>query len=243
MDTYFLFLDESSPNTNWRYFCYGGCAIEESAYIKHVIPYIENLKVQLFGNTSVILHEVDIRNNKPPFSCMSSPSTRSTFWQGIQDLFAQPYITVFGSPIQVDEHNRLYGSPHATGVDFITLHIILENFVHYLERVNGRGNVYIESRNPTADRRLQHHFYTLLANGTLFITKDSLQKHLGTINFLLKTDNNIGLQLADFVPNPLIRDCSPTLNQKNPNIMSSIKSNTYDGLVSLPQRFGVKVIP
>ena len=81
----------------------------------------------------------------------------------------------------------------------------------------------------------------LKATGTLFFTKESLQNKLSTINFAIKSENNIGLQLADFIPNPLAREAL-SMKQKPFSILPEIKLNLYDGGLAMPYRFGFKII-
>lgn len=107
---------------------------------------------------------------------------------------------------------------------FISLHLILENFVNFLQRNDGKGNIIIESRNPTQD--------------------EQLQKHLGTVSFPVKQENIIGLQIADLIPNPLNRDLSE-MPQKQDGLLELIKQKAYHGDDTIQQekRFGIKVIP
>ena len=64
MKEYYLFLDESKPNTNFRNFTLGGVVIEENIYENNIRPEIVKLKKECFGNESVILHEIEIRNKR-----------------------------------------------------------------------------------------------------------------------------------------------------------------------------------
>ena len=54
-----------------------------------------------------------------------------------------------------------------------------------------------------------------------------------------KTDLNVGLQIADFIPNTL-KKYIHSLPQKKPSIENSIMSKLYDGGISEPNEFGVK---
>lgn len=114
----------------------------------------------------------------------------------------------------------------------------MENFTHFLERNAGKGSIFVESRNLKEDERLQNHYYTLKATGTLFLDKNAMQKRLATISFPLKTDNNIGLQLADFIPNPVAR-YTGGLKQKTPTLYPFIINKLYDGGIGMPNRFGL----
>ena len=124
---------------------------------------------------------------------------------------------------------------------FIALQIILENFVHFLNNTNSMGAVYIESRGLVEDQLLEDHYNTIKTNGTLFIDKSEFKKRLKTISFPMKADNNIGIQIADFVPNPIARHLS-NLEQRKYNLFSEINTRLYDGNVNLVNRFGLKKV-
>jgi len=57
----------------------------------------------------------------------------------------------------------------------------------------------------------------------------------------MKDDNNIGLQIADFIPNPVSREFSG-IKQKSTNLFTEIKNAAYDGNESLSDRFGFKKV-
>ena len=219
----------------------GGCVIEKQHYINEIIPHIIDLKCSVFGTSDIILHETEIRAAINQYSNMRVKEKRELFWDGMKKLFNDFEITVFGSVVNPCACNKVYNSQYLNDEYFIALQIILENYSHFLEKKNGNGNIYIESRNPTEDTRLARHYYELMNSGTLFLRKDSLQKHLGTISFPLKSDNNIGLQIADFVPN-IMKKQSRSIKQRKPSISNDIFSNLYDGCVNDTNRFGLKII-
>lgn len=76
----------------------------------------------------------------------------------------------------------------------------------------------------------------------LFLHRNALQKHVTTISFPLKQDNNIGLQIADFIPN-VLKKYAHNLRQRTPSIKESIVKSLYDGGVNNERRFGLKIIP
>jgi len=244
MDIYYLYLDETKANTHFPYFCLGGCIINDNIYENTIVPEINKIKRKIFGSDEVILHEIDIRKAElEPYRIMRNRQKRQEFWQRINDLFSQPNLfNTIGVAVNPSEVDSLYNNNLTNSEYFIALQIILENFTHFLEKKNGQGSIFIESRNPTEDQRMSNHFHALKANGTLFLDKNSLQRRLGTISFPVKADNNIGLQLADFIPNPIARHHAGK-RQKLPNLFDHIQNKYYDGNVGMPSRFGLKKIP
>ena len=243
MSKYFLFLDESNVAPNLKNFCLAGCIIEENTYINFIIPHLNALKNNVFGNTEVILHESEIRIAKEePYKIMRNPDKRNIFWRDLENSFKMNDFKTIAVAINLNNYKDIYNSKSSNNEYFVALQIILENFVHFLEHNDGQGIIYIEQRNPTEAMALKSHYHTIVANGTLFISKETFQKRILNINFLIKQDNNLGLQLADFIPNSVNRYCSGE-KQKTPTIFELIDSKFYDGYVNMKNRFGLKILP
>lgn len=243
MNNYYLFLDESKPFGNLKYLCLAGCIIEQSIYTQKIIPAVNNLKIKVFNNTDIILHEIDIRDAKKdtPYEVLKDKDKWSLLWNELTKVFTDNEFWTIGVCINRNEYQKIYKNTYANNEYFICLQIILENFVHFLEHKNSRGIIYIESENSTEDTRLTSHYHTIVANGTLFISKLAFQRRLTTINFAIKQENNIGLQIADFIPNPLNRKYSGS-NEKKPSLLQIIETKLYDGEIGLCQKFGCKII-
>lgn len=103
------------------------------------------------------------------------------------------------------------------------------------------GCVYFESRDMQSDFELYEHYEMIKENGTLFLSANLMKKYLRCISFPLKLDNNIGLQLADFVLNPVARDFQNE-PQRSLNIFTEIKNKSYNGNIDRNDRFGLKKV-
>lgn len=244
MKKYYLFLDESKSNgSNIKHLCLGGVIIEEDIYKKNIIKEINAIKNSLFGNTEIILHESEIRDAKNDYSEMRKPEKRNLLWSELNRVFTSGKITTIGAAIDVEKYRSIYEARYLNDEYFIVLQIVLENFVHFLQKNNAIGSVYIESRNHKEDKDIRNIYYKIMANGTLYLNANSFQdKLLNNLNFVIKEDNNIGVQLADFIPGTLNRLCNG-LNPKKPSILTAIESNLYSGNCNLSERFGFKVMP
>lgn len=254
MANYFLFLDELKNNKIFEYFCMGGCFIEETYYRSYIVKEMNKLKSDIFGNTSVILHESEIRKYNNSFKKLKTDSEKEkNFWNGLGELFEKSEIHTLCAGIDMTNLPKYY--PTKTEKDseyFISLQINLENFVHFLIENNSTGCVYFESRDMQSDYELYRHYNMIKENGTLFLNSELMQKHLTCISFPLKIDNNIGLQLADFVPNPVARHFqkekaaefkeSPSCDQRELNIFQQISKKAYNGNIDRYDRFGLKKI-
>lgn len=243
MNHYNLYLDESAPTGNIKFFCLGGCIIEENIYKKDITNYTNKLKNTIFGDTNVVLHEYEIREAKyESYKVLKDIGKRNTFWKMMRNIFEKNEFYTICAAVYCKEYKRIYDSNYLNNEYFVALQVILENFAYFLEKHDAQGMVYVESRNPKDSEKLKSHYYTIVANGTLFLNKVLLQKRLLNINFLIKEDNVIGLQLADFIPNSSNRFCSG-LEQKDPNLFDLIDKKFYDGGIGLKERFGLKKIP
>lgn len=231
MKTYYLFLDELKANEIYSHFCLGGCIIEDITYRREIIPYIEDVKQSVFKNKTKILHEVEINENN------------ENFWNSFKKVFTDYGIRTLCVGIDVKQFKDTYKetSKLQNSEYYVALQIIIENFVHFLEENDGIGSVYIESRGLKEDFRLQEQYDRIYREGTLFIPHEIFKKRLFSISFPMKADNNIGIQIADFIPNPIARQFGG-IAQKKYSLYDVIKDCAYDGNHNLIQRFGIKKV-
>lgn len=244
MKQYSLFLDEIYPGGHFDYFCLAGLIIETELYKNVVIPQLENMKREFFeGDISVILHERKINRSKGNFAVFQQEHRRKEFWEQYKVLLDQEGIYGLAVALNDKEIGTMY--PGVKNTYFPALQILVENFVHFLESNNGVGTINVESTNPAPyqfDEQLAQHFHHLKANGTLFYDRRVLQTRLGAINFPLKEDNVIGLQLADMIPNTLNRELSGH-KLRTYGLIDTFNNIAYDGCCDQKYRFGIKVIP
>lgn len=240
MEEYYLFLDESKPNSNFENFTLGGVAVNKKQY-DDLVKSINKLKTDIFLNDAVILHEFDIRGKKGEFIGITQ-TQQENFFNGLGEIFSKDkLLKVLAVSINTNDLEKLYNLEEINDIYYIALQLLMENFTHFLSKNNGVGTIFLETTDIANNTKLQNLFHMLKATGTLFFKKESLQKRLSTINFAIKSENNIGLQLADFVPNPLAR-CALGKKQKLYSIFDDIKKILYDGELGMQNRYGFKII-
>lgn len=248
MANYFLFLDELKANNEYKHFCIGGCFVEESYYRKTLVKNVNILKNDIFGNTSVILHESEARAHKNAFKKFSKDSEKEIlFWRRLGDIYKNSDIHTLCAGVHKENLKKYYPTKNEKDSEYyIALQIVLENFVHFLIENKSTGCIYFESRDMNADYDLCKHYNMIKESGTLFLDGKLMQKHLRCISFPLKLDNNIGLQLADFIPNPVARNFQQiddkTDEQRELNIYQQIKEKAYNGDIDKNDRFGLKKV-
>ena len=242
MDDYYLFLDESLMYGNLKYFVLAGIFIKADVYKETLVPAINKLKLDVFGNSNVILHEIELRKReKAPYDVLKKPEQNKMFWDGILKIFSEVNFRTIGAGVNCSIYKQRYSEYIRNSEYTIALRLIMENFVHFLESTDGKGTLYLESVNSTSDQHLSELYYNIISDGSLFIKNSTFQKRLATINFPIKTDNTIGLQMADLIPNPLNRNFSHC-KEKNPSLLGYILDKLYDGGNSEKDRFGFKII-
>lgn len=201
---YYLFLDETKPNAHGNYFALGGYAIQKDDYENILIPKLEKIKKDLMPNPELPLHLYDMRKNINGFEFLSDMNIRNSLFDRIKQLITDLSITVFVASIDKKKYADMYYNKINDVYD-IALQTILENFVHFLIDNNAIGSFFIESRNSIENKYLQVCYYRLLTGGTLYIDSKTIMEKLSILSFPLKSDNNLGVQLADFVPMTFIR--------------------------------------
>lgn len=241
MKEYILFLDESKPNSNFQNFTLGGVIVEKDIYEAQVKPAVNVIKTACFFDTRVILHEIDIRRKRESFIGITKEQ-QEKFFSMLNSLFINnDFLSVMAVSVNISDIDKLYATDDRNDIYYIALQLLMENFVHFLSNNNGIGTIYLETTDPVNNRRLQNLFYMLKATGTLFMKKEVLQARLSTINFGIKSENIIGLQLADFIPNALARKALG-IEQKPYSVIDGIEKRLYDGKVDMKERFGFKII-
>ena len=60
---YILFLDETDPNNGSEYFCLSGIIVKRNEYEDVIIKNVNKLKEKHFGNSSIVFHYTEMKNN------------------------------------------------------------------------------------------------------------------------------------------------------------------------------------
>jgi hypothetical protein len=256
MNKYHLYLDESETHTDGkeRIFCLAGIIVEENNFVNVIEPGLNDLKKVIWHDlpnpTSYILHEKDVRsaqknkmrNINPEFYRFRKGSYSRNLYNGIGDLINSSSCKIVGSAIHMDNLDMHFKKTIVSHNYLIAFQIILENFSHFLESVNGVGSVFYESRDDKANSIVRMQFNQIKAMGSMYVNPYAMQKHIREIEFPGKTENNAGLQVADFVPNPFAR-LSLGKAQHKFNLYPTLRTARYDGGIFKGDRFGVKMMP
>ena len=264
MDYYTLYLDESETHRinkttskcETPHFCMAGVIIADST-ISTVEKSVNSLKSTIWSDLSdphsIILHQMLINNavrgrldisKHPEYARFSSNANIKIFYSELQKVFVQNPMTIIGSCISEDNMRNYYGISGKNKQDkyLITMQLILENYCHFLCSRNAKGRILYESLDIISNEALRDKYYHMKLMGSMYMSQNTASKCLLGLDFANKSDNNPGLQIADFVPNGFARDCLG-LPQLKHNIFRTFKYLRYDGGLKLPERFGVKYMP
>lgn len=247
MKRYLLFLDEILPANHFDHFSLVGFAVSHDDYQAKLVPEMDKLKIDLFGNTNVVLHEKEVNDARKttPFGIFQVPGKKKEMWDRVCVIFTTLKLPIFAVSIHSRDYPSIYGE--SRDPYHVALQLILENFLHFLVKNDGCGDIQLESTNTDPDQKdeqLTQHFHYLKANGTLFYGRRVIQRRLGSFSVNPKTLNIVGLQLADLLPNTINRHLS---NGKYPlrshSLINVIQAQLYDGDCGNTALFGHKIIP
>lgn len=245
MANYFLFLDELKSNDIYTNFCMGGIFVEEQHYRKIIVPKMNEHKNNILGNTGVILHENELSKLLSKYKQSLKEEKTKKIYDAIRDIIINCDIHTVCVGITKDNLLTHYPNTSKTYNKYrlynVGLQIIMENYVHFLEEKDSYGCVFYESRNIQADYELQKQYELIKDHGTLYLSSNIMKKRLMAISFPLKIDNNAGLQIADFILNPMARKFD-NMEQKEYSLHNAIITKAYDGGISENMRYGIKKI-
>ncbi|WP_432702700.1 DUF3800 domain-containing protein [Lysinibacillus sphaericus] len=257
---YHLYLDESESHNNDRTqvsFCLAGIIIEESklsALEDRLIKLKESIWSTSHSNPQeIILHELEVRkvqkrNKKvlakidPIFHCFKNRKNSKILYDGLSNIIKDLDCKIIGAALHRQELENHFKKTLVSTDYLIAFQIILENFCHFLDSVDGVGEVFYESQNFTTDGKIRKHYNQIKSNGSMFINAVTMQKHLKEIEFPNKLENIPGLQVADFVPNNFARNILGFYHHEF-NINGVLRKQRYDGSIEKRERFGVKYMP
>lgn len=210
MKEYIIFLDESGDHNlikidpQYPVFTLVGCIFEIEYYDSVAVPKIEELKAKHFGSTDIVLHSYEIRKNKDSFQSLFDQEKRRIFIEDMNILLSDLQYTIISSCIRKNDLVDMYSDP-VSPYD-LSFQFILERFVKFLKVRNGQGKFSFESRDRKSNTEL-HNIYDSLRTGSKFVSSQEFQKYILGIEFVEKSKNMNGHQIADLIAYPISRYC------------------------------------
>lgn len=197
---------ESSDNPNHRFLSLTGIILGLD-YVKSVLhPQMEALKAKYFDyhpDEPIVFHRKEMVSALSPFHNLKAPDIRAKFDRELLTLLRSWQYIVISVCLDKKKHKETYTTWRYDPYHYC-LEMLLERYVHFLERGDACGDAMAESRGGKEDRRLKDSFHRLWERGTHFIEAERLQATLTSKQLKVKPKaNNIsGLQLADLLAHP-----------------------------------------
>lgn len=210
---YRMFVDEvgngdlkSSVDPNHRYLSLTGVIVDMNGYEDGLDRWFRRLKREHFGNEEVIFHRREIIDRKPPFQVLRELNRAELFNTDL--LCAIEHLEYVAITVVIDKlrHSERYGKWQFHSYHYC-LTCVIERYVKWLDRQNGRGDVLAESRNRFEDEKLKNSYARFHKNGSRFVRDRLLLDRLTSNELKLKKKANInGLQLTDLIASPSFRN-------------------------------------
>lgn len=201
---YIMFVDETDPTATGNYFCLSGVIIQRNDYENNFVDRINRLKKTHFNDCDIIFHYTEMKNNRNNFKIFKDPIKRNKFYMDFVNILQSSDITILSSYFDKNDMKATYGKCAVSDYD-VAFKTLLENFVHFLRNNNGDGMIIMESRLFNENANLQNTFYQYINMGSELFSSSIVKYHLKCLGFVVKNDNCIGLQIADFIPATIVR--------------------------------------
>ncbi|GAP00119.1 DUF3800 domain-containing protein [Fructobacillus ficulneus] len=265
MNYYTLYLDESKFKSKSGNFLYSiaGVAIP-SASEPSIRNSMNQIKTKIWSRDlgyskneakMNIFHESEIRSNnsnllirRPTYEVfVGEYKNKNLAISGIGNIINQYDLDIFGLVVDQTSINENY-SKYVDEYEAynIALKVIIENFVLFLKKKSACGELVLESRqddnSDILDLRTKKMINKIIVHGTSVYSALDIQKSFNGSKFRCKKENVPGLQIADFIPRPLLLAYA-NAGQSKPSIYKmAIRKHRYNaGNTDGATKYGVVV--
>lgn len=209
---YRLYIDESGNHSygstdsiQGRYLALCGVILSQFQNETSLIPKFEEMRSMFTDDVDdqPTFHYTDLISQKGRFSKLKDESVRASFNGVYIEFLENSEFTVCCIVIDKKTHKERYGQPMHPY--HYCLNLLLERYVQFLGRVDGRGDVMAEGRGGKEDQLLKSEYQHFFNNGTSYIDSSKVQLRLSSKEIKIKTKEArvAGLELADLLATPL----------------------------------------
>lgn len=192
-------LDKIDPS--YPMFVLAGCIFDFDYYSKVVEPEVNKLKLKHFGKTNVILRSYDIRKQKKEFKSLVDIAKRTAFYEDLDNYIKNTDFKIIAAAIRKDKLKSQYRTPD--NPYHLCLKFILERAVMSLGRTGEQMILRIESRQTHNDEKLAEVYESFRNKDQGIFKIDEIQLKIVDLSFNQKSQNIIGMQIADLVAYPI----------------------------------------
>lgn len=167
----------------------------------------EDLKQEIFGNTDIVIHSVDIRKWRKEFMVLKDEELRVKFFSGIEQILSQhdAYVIV-SCTILKEQLNKFCVRGEEEDVYGLSLSYLIERSIFCVDNQqepNPQISIVVERRGKKEDAKLLNYYNGLRNRGTKWVSAERLRDRISNFGFKYKKDNIIGLQIADLIAYPI----------------------------------------
>ena len=241
-----MFMDESGDHSldkidpSYPMFVLAGCIFDFDYYSKVVEPEVNKLKTKHFGRTDVILRSYDIRKQKKEFACLVDMTKRTAFYEDLDSYIKNTDFKIIAAAIRKDKLKSQYRTPD--NPYHLCLRFILERAVMSLGRTDEQMIFRIESRQTHNDEKLAEVYESFRDKDQGMFKKDEIQAKLVDLSFNQKSQNIIGMQIADLVAYPIGKWVLD--NSKENKVFEIIEKKFHKSYKSSSYlNYGLKIFP
>lgn len=240
-----LFLDESGDHNlavidpQYPLFVLGGIIVDKDYAEGPMTEAVRDFKQRLFGRDDIVLHTADITRNRNGFEAMKDRAFRERFYAELNELMRDLDYKAVACVIRKNEHIGRYGVA-ALDPYLLSLDLLVERFAFDVGNVSGGGLIVAERRDPTLDHELELAWLNLKIQGTRYQKAKDVEKRILAMNLRAKSENIVGLQLADLVVTPIGRHVLGKPIKEDFEIVRSKLRRSRTGVVD---GYGLVVLP
>ena len=240
---YVIYVDESGDHTltaidrDYPVFVLDFCIFRKDNYANVVAPQVQAFKFAHFGHDIVVLHEHEIRKQKPPFVFLKSRDKRDAFMDGLNRLIEQADFTIVAAAIHKERLTQRYaapGNPYEMALTFCMerAHAFLRDRGQHMLTTH----IVVERRGKREDDELELAFRRIRDGANYVGEMPGFE-----IIFADKKTNSAGLQLADLTARPIGRH---VLDPAQPNrAWEIIEPKLRRSPAGVVRGWGLKVFP
>lgn len=211
---YYLFIDECGDHNLAKYdpgfpvFTLCGILVSRQS-LNALNKAFEELKIEIFGTKDIVIHSVDIRKWRGPFSVLADEALRMRFFEGIGKILSRSKAYVIVScTILKEQLTKFCVRGEEDDVYGLSLSYLIERSIFCVDNeIKGSAlpeiSTVVERRGKKEDNKLLNYYNSLRNRGTKWVAADRLRSRISDFCFKNKKDNIIGLQIADLIAYPV----------------------------------------
>ena len=244
---YIAFIDEVKPTNPFIYYNYTAVIMEHnnSEIFETALNQLKAADLSRIGGKTVNLHYYHLTKKKDDFATLTL-SEEKTLWNDLMRLFNTTPFYILAGVVNSQNYDK-YCKNYKNNIETLAFGTLLQNIVRFLYMENGYTDIIIESSND--DNKLIEEYYRRKFLGSDLITAEGFKQLINRLSFENKGNLNAGLQLADFMANPVSRRLCGMNQFKtgrlglDENAYSDLlSSKIYQGYQCAPDELGIKKI-